>query len=138
MTNMIQICSNFYWGQVFILETRPDEMVLPPIHGATALPKGDIWCESGCGAADHFRRTTKVACILNVDFISHNVFIDEFEKVNNSTTSSTYCLLLLIRIVDWQFCGGIDFLKRIIENQTIECVQSGLHDESGDAKRISY
>ena len=26
MTNMIQVCGNFQWGQVFITNTRPDEM----------------------------------------------------------------------------------------------------------------
>ena len=28
-----------------------------------------------------------------------------------STKSSTYCLLLLIKIMSWQFCGGVDFLN---------------------------
>ena len=44
-------------------------------------------------------------------FISHHVFIDEFQKVDCLTTSSTYCSLLRIRISSRRFCVGVDFLK---------------------------
>ena len=36
--------------------------------------------------------------------------IDRFE-VNSPTKSSTYCLQLLIQVLSWRFCGGIDFLQ---------------------------
>ena len=45
--------------------------------------------------------------------ISHNEFIDWFEKVNSPTKSSTYCSLLLIRILSGRFCGGVGFSKPI-------------------------
>ena len=31
MTNMIQVCSNVHWAQVFIINTRPDEIRLPTV-----------------------------------------------------------------------------------------------------------
>ena len=38
--------------------------------------------------------------------ISQNSSINKFQKVNSPTKSSTYCLLLLIKILSRQFCGG--------------------------------
>ena len=43
--------------------------------------------------------------------ISQNVFIGSFSKVNSPTEWSTYCLLLLIKILNLRFCGGVEFLK---------------------------
>ena len=47
------------------------------------------------------------------EFVSQNIFIHWFEKVNSPTKSLSYCFLLLIRISSGRFCGGVDFLKLI-------------------------
>ena len=50
--------------------------------------------------------------------IWHNVSINKLKKCvfinhlkNAPTKSSTYCLLLLIKMLSWRFCGRVDFLK---------------------------
>ena len=40
-------------------------------------------------------------------FVSQNM--NYFQKVNSPTKSSTSCSLLLIEILSWRFCGGVDF-----------------------------
>ena len=37
--------------------------------------------------------------LMEEGFISHNVLVKRFYKVNSSTKSSTYCLLLLIKTI---------------------------------------
>ena len=52
--------------------------------------------------------------VVHSILISQNAFINKFKKVNSPITLSTSCLLLLIRILSWRFCGGVDFLKLIV------------------------
>ena len=47
--------------------------------------------------------------------IPQNVFIDWFQKVNFPAKSSIYCPPLLIEILSWRSCLGVDFLKLINE-----------------------
>ena len=46
--------------------------------------------------------------------ILHTVIIKWFEKVTPPTTSSTYCLPLLIKTIRLQICGGVDFLELFV------------------------
>ena len=38
MTNMIQVCSNFHWSRVFIINARPDE--ISEVTGAGSTVRG--------------------------------------------------------------------------------------------------
>ena len=54
---------------------------------------------SGCNTSEHSHLTK---CIY--EFVSQSQL---------PTISSTYCLLSLIQISSWRFCGGVDLLKLI-------------------------
>ena len=44
---------------------------------------------------------------------SQNMFINQFQKVDVPTKSSTQCFLLLLQVLSRRFWGGVDFLKLI-------------------------
>ena len=44
-------------------------------------------------------------------FISQNILINQFQKVNSLIDVSTLCLQLVIQIFNWRFCWGVDFVK---------------------------
>ena len=66
------------------------------------------------GCVPHTQRGN-LTIVGQSEFIWPNVFIHKFQKVHSPTKPSTYCLLQLIKILSWWYCGGVDFLKRIDE-----------------------
>ena len=56
--------------------------------------------------------------------ISHDVFINAFQKVDSPTKASTSCSLFLIRISNRQFRRGVDFLKPFNEYIVSDKLQS--------------
>jgi len=54
------------------------------------------------------------------------------QKVNFSTKSSFYCLLLLIQTIDWPFCGGVNCLKHV--NSYILMYCDGWSEKQVDVK----
>ena len=69
-------------------------------------PHVDIKCVGGpFGRRSRVYRRTGASN----SFISHNIFIDQFQKVKPPTKSSASCLSKLLRILSRRFCGGVDF-----------------------------
>ena len=72
------------------------------------------FCEIKVPLADFaWRRVHHQVLVPGTNFISQNVFINCSYKVNFLTKTSTYPLLLLIKMSSSRFCERADFPKRI-------------------------
>jgi len=107
MTNMIQVCSQLHWAQVFIINLRPDEIRPELCWHSCRLIAG----EDSSRVSSRARRAAVLpsdAPLLSLT----KCFQSRLAEIDYPTNPSRCLLLSLTCRISWQICVGMTLAKQ--------------------------